>query len=139
MRNSFTTNSVEETISFAKKLVGELPFGSVIALNGDLGAGKTHFVKGLALGLNIDSKQSITSPTFTIINEYDGAMPLYHIDFYRLNSENEARFLGLEEYFDGKGITAVEWANKFPNVFPERTVWINIEVVDENERNISIG
>ncbi len=101
-------NNPEETMAFAQKM-GELAeAGTVIFLNGDLGAGKTTFTKGFALGLNIS--QMVKSPSYTIIREYEnGRLPLYHMDLYRLEGHNDD--LGLEEYFEGEGVSVVEWAN----------------------------
>ena len=89
---------------------------------GDLGAGKTHFVKGLAVGLN--SEAAVTSPTFTLIHEYvGGRLPLYHFDFYRLEDEDEALKIGLDEYLQGDGVCVIEWADKFPGLLPAETQW----------------
>jgi tRNA threonylcarbamoyladenosine biosynthesis protein TsaE len=94
----------------------------VLALCGDLGAGKTHFVKGLAVGLNSDA--AVTSPTFTLIHEYlGGRLPLYHFDFYRLEDEDEALKIGLDEYLHGDGVCVIEWADKFPELLPTETQW----------------
>ena len=94
--------------SHASRLVG----GEVLALVGELGAGKTHFIKGLAAGLG--HTDEVTSPTFTLIHEYlGGRLPLYHVDFYRIESEKEAAHLGLDDYLDGAGVLAIEWADKF--------------------------
>ncbi len=96
--------------------------GDVLALCGDLGAGKTHFVKGLAAGLG--SEIAVTSPTFTLIHEYAGGrLPLYHFDFYRLEEEDEALKIGLDEYLDGDGVCVIEWADKFPALLPAHTRW----------------
>jgi tRNA threonylcarbamoyladenosine biosynthesis protein TsaE len=96
--------------------------GDVLALCGDLGAGKTHFVKGLAAALGTDA--AVTSPTFTLIHEYPGGrLPLYHFDFYRLDDEDEALKIGLDEYLDGDGICVIEWADKFRRLLPAHTRW----------------
>jgi len=133
------TNSPEETIEFAKGLVKDLTPGDVFALTGELGAGKTCFVQGLAAGLGINKKYYINSPTFTIMNIYEGgSLPLYHFDWYRLNSENDASDLGVEEFFDGKGVSVVEWAEKFSGLLPKRTKLVKIEVIGETKRRITI-
>ena len=106
---TFESSSPEETASFARRLAAELPGGSVVALVGPLGSGKTVFVRGLARGMGLPSRV-VTSPTFTLINGYDGDRPLTHVDLYRLERSEEIADLGLEEYFDGPGIVAVEWA-----------------------------
>jgi tRNA threonylcarbamoyladenosine biosynthesis protein TsaE len=96
--------------------------GDVLALCGDLGAGKTHFVKGLAAALA--PAAAVTSPTFTLIHEYlGGRLPLYHFDFYRLEDEDEALKIGLDEYLDGDGVCVIEWADKFPHLLPAQTRW----------------
>ena len=99
--------------------------GDVVALCGDLGAGKTQFVKGLVAGLGATSE--VTSPTFTLIHEYDGGrLPVYHFDFYRLDSTAEAIALGLDEYLDGTGVSVIEWADKFPDLLPAGTRWFRL-------------
>ncbi|MBI5299164.1 MAG: tRNA (adenosine(37)-N6)-threonylcarbamoyltransferase complex ATPase subunit type 1 TsaE [Deltaproteobacteria bacterium] len=134
----FETNSVEETKKLAKKLAVDLAPGSILALVGDLGSGKTSFVQGLAEGLNISEKIPVSSPTFVLIHEYPGGrLPLYHFDFYRLKNKEEAFGLGLEEYFEGDGITVVEWADRFKELFPETTQWVHFKIIGEEKREIS--
>ncbi len=114
----------QQTIEFAKKLAGYLKPGMTILLKGDLGAGKTTFTKGLGEGLEI--KRIIKSPTYTIVREYtDGRMPLYHVDLYRLD-ENDVPELGLEEYFDGDGLSVVEWPSVAPDDLPEDRLEIQL-------------
>lgn len=134
--NRILTSSPEETKRLAVKLVSTLRPGDVLALEGELGSGKTQFVQGLAKGLGVSQDGYVRSPTFTLLNEYRGRMPLYHFDFYRLYDPLELDDLGLEEYFDGKGITVIEWADKFPGALPERTMHIHFEIVDETHRTI---
>ena len=122
------TNSPEETWALASELAGELPAGTVIALHGELGAGKTCFIQGLAVALGIDDP--ITSPTYTLIGEYEGRLPLHHIDLYRLSGPAEALGLGLEEYFDANGITAIEWAERAEGLLPPGLLHIRIEADD---------
>ena len=117
--------------SFGRELAGQLRVGDVIALTGDLGAGKTCLVKGIAAGLGIT--QEITSPTFTVIHEYP---PLAHVDLYRLES---AYGIGLEDYLGGQWITVIEWAEKIRALLPDHTKWIRMEVVDETTRRIEVG
>ena len=119
------TNSPEETWALAAELSGELGSGTVIALHGDLGAGKTCFIQGYAAALGID--EPITSPTYTLIGEYEGRLPLHHIDLYRLSGPEEALGLGLEEYFDADGITAIEWAERAEGLLPPDLLHIRIE------------
>ena len=119
------TNSPEETWELAEELADELEAGTVIALHGDLGAGKTCFIQGFAAALGID--EPITSPTYTLIGEYEGRLPLHHIDLYRLSGPTEALGLGLEEYFDADGITAIEWAERAEGLLPPNLLHIRIE------------
>jgi tRNA threonylcarbamoyladenosine biosynthesis protein TsaE len=119
------TNSPEETWTLAAELADELGPGTVIALHGDLGAGKTCFIQGFAAALGID--EPITSPTYTIIGEYEGRLPLHHIDLYRLSGPEEAIGLGLEEYFDVNGITAIEWAERAEGLLPPDLLHIQIQ------------
>ena len=122
------TNSPEETWELAAELADELGAGTVIALHGDLGAGKTCFIQGLAAALGID--EPITSPTYTLIGEYEGRLPLHHIDLYRLSGPVEALGLGLEEYFDANGITAIEWAERAEGLLPPGLLHIRIVADD---------
>lgn len=119
------TNSPEETWALAAELANELAPGTVIALHGDLGSGKTCLVQGLAAALGID--EPVTSPTYTLIGEYQGRLPLHHIDLYRLSGPEEAVGLGLDEYFDADGITAIEWAERAEGLLPPDLLHIRIE------------
>ena len=123
------TNSPEETWALAAELADGLGPGTVIALHGDLGAGKTCFIQGYAAALGID--EPITSPTYTLIGEYEGRLPLHHIDLYRLSGPEEALGLGLEEYFDANGITAIEWAERAEGLLPPNLLHIQIEADTE--------
>ena len=132
---SFISNSVEETIAFARNWSRLLQPNDVVGLSGDLGAGKTHFVKGLLAGL--EGSGEATSPTFTLLHEYRGGrLPLYHFDFYRLQSRAEIEEIGFDEYLCDGGVTVVEWADRFPEVLPARTRWLRIRSRDENSREI---
>jgi len=123
-------SSVEEAHSFAKQLASLLQPGDVLTLEGDLGAGKTTFTQGLAKGLNI--KKNVNSPTFTIIKEYYGDMPLYHMDVYRLKDTDED--LGFDEYFNGDGVSVVEWAHLISDFLPEELLEISIYNINETTR-----
>lgn len=125
------TNSPEETWALAAELADELGAGTVMALHGDLGAGKTCFVQGLAVALGID--EPITSPTYTLIGEYEGRLPLHHIDLYRLSGPAEVLGLGLEEYFDARGITAIEWAERADGLLPPDLLHIQINADDQTQ------
>jgi len=134
----YRSRSAEETLALGKALGGKLQAGDIVALAGGLGSGKTVFVQGLAAGLGTDPKVPVTSPSYTLVHEYPGPLPLYHLDFYRLSQPASALGLGLEEYFEGEGVTAVEWAEKFPELFPKATIWIKIERTNEEDRIIKI-
>lgn len=125
------TSSPEETARVGKSLGAILRAGDVICLNGDLGAGKTCFAQGVACGLEVDGP--VTSPTFTLINEYQGRLPLYHMDVYRLADSLEMEDLGYEEYFYGDGVTLVEWAERVKELLPEERLDITINRCPEGE------
>jgi phosphoribosylanthranilate isomerase len=133
---TFISQSPEITRSIAKDIGAKVDKGSVIALCGDLGAGKTAFVQGLAEGLEV--KAFVTSPTFIIVNEYKGRLPLYHIDTYRLKSLDDMYELGYEEFFYGDGVTAIEWAQKIEELLPEEYLRLELEYVSESERKITL-
>ena len=117
---SITSHSSAETFAFGQDIAATLRAGDVLALCGDLGAGKTHFVKGLATGLGISAE--VTSPTFTLIHEYPGGrLPLFHFDFYRLESEDDLLRIGFDDYLDAGGVLAIEWAEKFLALLPSHT------------------
>lgn len=116
----------DETMAIAKELGINAEKGQIYCLVGDLGVGKTVFTKGFARGLGID--EPITSPTFTIINEYEGSrMHLYHFDVYRITDIEEMDEIGYEVYFYGEGVTFIEWANYIEELIPEEAIWIYIE------------
>lgn len=122
----YSSNSPEETKAIAMKIGLNATIGQIYCLVGDLGVGKTIFTKGFAQGLNIE--EPITSPTFTIVNEYDGqVLPFYHFDVYRIQDLEEMDDIGYEEYFYGEGITFIEWANYIEEIIPEEAIWIYIE------------
>lgn len=129
---SLTTHSTEQTMGLAQRLAEKLVEGDVILLEGDLGAGKTTFTKGLAKGLHIT--RNVNSPTFTIIKEYEGRLPLYHMDVYRLEESDED--LGFDDYFYGNGVTVVEWAHLIKDYLPAERLEINIYHKGDDEREI---
>jgi tRNA threonylcarbamoyladenosine biosynthesis protein TsaE len=132
----FISNSAEETVAAGRAHARTVRPGEVLALAGDLGAGKTQFVKGLVAGLG--SVAAVTSPTFTLIHEYTGGrLPVYHLDFYRLENRAAAVRLGLDDYFFGDGVSVVEWADRFPDLIPPDAAWIFFEMKSETERAIS--
>lgn len=130
------TNSEIETQKWGERLGAQLQAGDIVALVGDLGAGKTTFVKGLARGLGVDAP--VTSPTFALVNEYQGRLPVYHFDVYRLDDPSQLEDIGYEEYFFGDGITVVEWADMIPQYLPEEVVQVRICKLDGSRRTIEI-
>lgn len=130
------THSEDETIALGAAIGKVLQDGDVLALHGDLGAGKTHFVQGLAKGMGIDGP--VVSPTFTILNYYDHVPPLQHFDFYRLEEEYELDDLGFDEYLE-RGVTVIEWSEKFPDRLPADAASITIEKTGLAERVVHIA
>ena len=131
------TKSENETIREGEKLGRKLKPGAVIALYGDLGAGKTAFTRGLAVGLGI--KMCVSSPTFTIVNEYPGGIPLFHFDMYRLESENELFDIGWDDYHDRGGVCVVEWSEKVPGAFTNDAIVVKIENLGGDTRRLEIN
>lgn len=132
------SKSVEETLQAGRIFAATLKQGDVVCLEGDLGAGKTHFVKGMASSFGID-EATVSSPTFTLINEYKGGtLPLYHFDAYRLKSEQEALEIGTEEYLYGDGVSVIEWPSKISGLLPEDAIRVEITHQGDNSRTIHI-
>lgn len=129
------TRSEKETFKFAKNLAGKVKPGNVFLITGDLGAGKSVFVRGLARGLGID--QAMPSPTFTIINEYDGQYPVYHFDLYRINDPYELYEIGFEDYVYSNGISFIEWPDKAGDLMPDDSIKVTIKIIGEH-REIEI-
>ncbi len=138
MKVVFQTESTAETIRMGKNIGNLLLPGDVVALVGELGTGKTQLIKGLAAGVGGGKPADISSPSFTLIHEYGGKMRFNHVDLYRLESEKEVEELGLEECFQGEGITAIEWADKIPSLLPREILWINIHYVGKNTRSFEM-
>jgi len=130
------TNSETETIHEGEKLGRTLTPGAIVALYGQLGAGKTAFTRGLASGLGITA--NVSSPTFTIVNEYPGNIPLFHFDMYRLESDNELFDIGWDDYLDRGGVCAVEWSEKTPGAFPAETITVRLENLGGDSRRLEI-
>lgn len=133
------SESTEQTFAIGFAVGEKAGEGDIFALSGELGAGKTCFTGGLARGLGVDEHYTITSPTFTLINEYPGRCRLYHFDVYRLNKIGELDDLGYDEYVSGSGVVAIEWAEKITGALPPDTVTIHFKYVDENRRIITIS
>ena len=132
------TRSAAETELLGERLGRMLKAGDVVTLSGDLGAGKTRFAQGVASGLDVDRSHPVTSPTFTILNEYQGRLPLYHFDFYRFRTGEDLRDLGFEEYLAGEGVCLVEWPERLAGGLAEEYVEITLLVVDDETRQITV-
>lgn len=131
-----TTKTAEETIKLGTAIGQLLQPGDILALQGTLAAGKTQLTKGIAEGLGIS--EPVTSPTFTIISEYYGRMPLYHIDVYRLGSPEDFLDLGVEDILYGQGVCVIEWSEKIMSELPSRTILIHIEAQPDSRRTLTI-
>ncbi len=136
MDQKFITNSTEETFSKGRQFAQSLLAGDVVALSGELGSGKTLFTQGIAVGLGVED--IVNSPTFKLIGEYDSTPLLYHFDFYRLESAEEAVALGIDYYFMGEGICVVEWADLFPQLMPDDAITVSIAAIGENKREFFV-
>ncbi len=134
----FETNDIAGTVELGRHLAETLPNGTVVALIGTLGAGKTRLVQAVAEWSGMEPG-TVSSPTFVLLHEYEGQRPIYHFDAYRLASAEEFRNLGPDEYFDGTGLTFVEWADKFPEILPREHVEIVIDVLSETGRRFKIS
>ncbi len=129
------SRSAAQTRTLGEQLAGRLQAGDVVVLQGELGAGKSELTRGIAKGLGVT--ETVTSPSFTILNVYEsGRCPLYHFDWYRLESADELYELGLDEYLGGDGIAVVEWAERCPEALPEKTIRIRLETTGEESRRI---
>ena len=134
---TFISNSPAETEAIGQRFAQDVAIGSVLALQGELGSGKTLFTKGLVAGLGSDA--TVTSPTFTIVHEYPGGrLPVYHLDFFRLEDTQSLARLGLNDYFFGDGVSVIEWADRFPEFVPAQARWILFEIKSENARMINV-
>ena len=131
----FLSHSTQETEAIGEELAQKLRGGDVLAFTGSLGMGKTAFTRGLARGLGCRGRCAgrVTSPTFTIVNEYDGATPLFHFDMYRLGSSDELFDIGWDDYLARGGVCAVEWSERVSDALPEDTIFVDIARTDEHE------
>jgi tRNA threonylcarbamoyladenosine biosynthesis protein TsaE len=133
----FTSASVAETEAAGARLAQEVRAGEVLALTGDLGTGKTQFVKGFACGFGCPAL--VTSPTFTLLHEYRGGrLSIYHFDFYRLENLMALKAIGFEEYIFGDGVSIIEWADRFPSAIPGKARWIRFQMISPYERTIEL-
>ena len=130
------SSSEQETRELGKRMSQKVTPGTVISLRGSLGAGKTVFAKGFALGLGIT--EAIVSPTFTLVQEYDGREKLYHLDIYRLSGEDEFESMGGEDFLYPDGITLIEWSEKIESMLPDETIYVNVTINDDLSRTITI-
>ena len=129
------SNSESDTVLIAEDFSSKLKNGMIVILNGDLGAGKTFFIKHVLQNFGITNT---SSPTFSIVNEYNGDKVFYHFDFYRINKETELHDIGIEDYFnDEQSIIFIEWGNLFPHVLPKKRIEISISYINVNERQFS--
>jgi tRNA threonylcarbamoyladenosine biosynthesis protein TsaE len=134
----FTSHSVVQTRDFARRL-GRIAFdGLVIGLTGDLGSGKTAFVQGLAAGLDVPDDYAVTSPSYTLINEYPGRCRLYHVDLYRIENKVDFEDIGLYEILHGQGVCAVEWVEKLGDELPVEYLAVQMSIIDDVTRRISL-
>ena len=138
LRLNITSHNESETIALAKKLAPLFRPGDLVVLKGELGAGKTAFVRGLAEALGLD-REAVNSPSFTIVNEYPGERPLYHLDLYRINDPTELEEIGWDEYLQRPGLIVVEWGDKAGHHLPSQYYVIGFQIIDENTREINVS
>lgn len=136
LKLKWVSHSPQETEAWGARLAERLRPPHVVALIGELGSGKTRLVKGITRGLKMSSKNVVTSPTFTLINEYQGKVPIYHIDLYRIDTPEEFCGLGYEDYFYANGITLVEWAERIEKLLPKNCVRVRLKVKGPTDREI---
>ncbi len=133
-----TTHCADETRRLGKTIGAAVTAGTILALYGDLGSGKTSFVQGLARGLDVPDEYYITSPSYTLINEYPGRLPLFHIDLYRITNSVDIEDIGLYEILDDDGVVAIEWADRMGKDTPPNHLRVQFEIIDDKTRKISI-
>jgi tRNA threonylcarbamoyladenosine biosynthesis protein TsaE len=136
--HQITTHSADETRKLGRTIGAMVTAGTILALFGDLGSGKTAFVQGLARGLDVPDEYYITSPSYTLINEYPGRFPLFHVDLYRITNSVDIEDIGLYEMFDDDCVVAVEWADRMGKYLPPNHVRVEFEIIDDKIRKISI-
>ncbi|HHT51051.1 MAG TPA: tRNA (adenosine(37)-N6)-threonylcarbamoyltransferase complex ATPase subunit type 1 TsaE [Eubacteriaceae bacterium] len=133
----FSTNSPQQTYEFGEKIGERLIAGSIVCLAGEMGAGKTALTQGIVKGAGIETY--VTSPTYTIINEYSGKLPIYHFDVFRLEDGDELYEIGFDEYLYGEGIVIIEWANLIKEFLPKEYLWIDIKKGEDfNDRTLTL-
>ena len=132
----FTSSSPQETADLGFRIGKACTAGSVVSLRGSLGAGKTVFAKGIAKALGIT--EAIVSPTFTLMQEYEGTLELYHMDLYRISGTDEFEMIGGEEMLYGNGVTLIEWSEKIQDMLPDGTIFVDISIMPDTKREITI-
>lgn len=132
-------SSPQSTLQFGKQLGSLCEPGDVICLGGDLGAGKTTLAQGIAAGIGVAAREYVNSPTFAIVHEYEGRIPIYHMDFYRLNSSEDVIALGIEEYFYGAGVTLIEWFERAPDLVPDSALRATLLYRGATSRELSLS
>jgi tRNA threonylcarbamoyladenosine biosynthesis protein TsaE len=138
-KKTFVSHSPEETIKFAKTLSKKLKSGDVLALIGDLGSGKTTFIKGIAMGFGLKDGDEVKSPTFALMHTYPTKIPIYHFDLYRLEKPKELLSIGFDEFLsDPNAISCVEWADKFEDFLPNSVIRISFKILNNKSRQIDI-
>ena len=135
----YLSKSDIETIEIGKKLGLILSGGDVVALSGTLGSGKTWFTKGIGLGFGVSADEVICSPSFSLVNEYEGRCLLYHIDLYRLDTLSDIISIGLDDYFNDQSVVVVEWAERCPEILPFKCINVKFDILGEIERSIEIS
>lgn len=139
LRFTLITRSDEETVELGSTLGNLLDDGDVVALVGELGSGKTWFTKGIARGLGVSPNTVVASPSFALVNEYPGRMPLFHMDVYRLESLPELLSAGIEEYLHSGGVAVLEWADRWPEILPNHTLTVELAILDDHSRTLTFA
>ena len=138
LKSSFKTRSEKETLRLAEKLGEKLKPGSVVALTGEIGSGKTVFIKGLSKELGVKDPDEVKSPTFVLLHLYKGRVPIHHFDLYRLEKEKELDSIGFDEFVSSRGaVSLVEWADRAPGRIPKDSLWVQIQITGPTSRKIS--
>lgn len=136
--DTIISNSAEQTTEAGRHFAQSLAGGDIVCLTGELGAGKTHFAKGVVAGLGGDPEE-VTSPTFTIMHEYrEGRIPVFHFDLYRLESERELQHIGWDDYLNDDAVCLVEWADKFPEALPSGAIWLKFSIDADQKRRVEV-
>lgn len=136
---TYSTTSEEETILLGRTLGSLLEGGDVVGLEGPLGSGKTRFAKGVGLGLGVGESTVITSPSFALVNEYEGRVRFFHLDLYRLEHVEDILLAGLDEYLYGEGVALIEWVDRFPQALPEWALTVTLTITGETRRRIAFS